>query len=338
MDFIRKPNFYGSDEDGFEGRYYYDKYGEPIELWGSLDSLGNIVMTEINPSGESSGSFKGNIDGKGIFSGTWTSGDGERSFPFKLSPDGDNALISFQAYSFMDSLVIGFNDKPGDDSERESAAIHIQQWWLYPSVPNNPELESFIRKEIRQMMVGDSLAALFTNPQEAFDAAKQPYFDDFGAEVKEMIEYDQESGEGLGWINDYSFDESMGVHYNSDSILTLGFHYYSYTGGAHGNYGVALRTYDLQKRKLLKLSDVFKAGYEKALSDQLANVLRKDYELEPGDPLSYVLFEDTIAPTENFGLTDKGILFSYDPYEVAAYAVGQIELFIPFEALGEWLY
>lgn len=44
-----------------------------------------------------------------------------------------------------------------------------------------------------------------------------------------------------------------------------------------------------------------------------------------------VLFDNTIQTTTNFCVTQKGILFLYNPYEIAAYAYGEIELFIPFE-------
>jgi hypothetical protein len=55
--------------------------------------------------------------------------------------------------------------------------------------------------------------------------------------------------------------------------------------------------------------------------------------MKRNEPLSNALFENSIEPTNNFCITKKGILFLYNPYEIAAYAMGEIELFIPFEEL-----
>jgi hypothetical protein len=93
-------------------------------------------------------------------------------------------------------------------------------------------------------------------------------------------------------------------------------------------------SYDLQKNKILKLEDVFEGDYKMALRAQLENAYRKAYKV-PNHvklPEGYLL-TDHIDPTDNFILTDKGILFGYSPYEIAAYAMGQVNLFVPFEEI-----
>ena len=90
-------------------------------------------------------------------------------------------------------------------------------------------------------------------------------------------------------------------------------------------------------RKKLKLNDIITIEGRKKLSAFLAKALRIQFKLKPTEPLTEVLFENTIAPTENFYLTGKGIGFSYSPYEVAAYALGEINLFIPFKELETYL-
>ncbi|RYF79039.1 MAG: DUF3298 domain-containing protein, partial [Chitinophagaceae bacterium] len=55
------------------------------------------------------------------------------------------------------------------------------------------------------------------------------------------------------------------------------------------------------------------------------------FKLKPTDALTEVLFENKIAPNDNFYITGKGIGFSYAPYEIAAYAYGEINLFIAFK-------
>ncbi|WP_404980203.1 RsiV family protein [Chitinophaga pollutisoli] len=38
-------------------------------------------------------------------------------------------------------------------------------------------------------------------------------------------------------------------------------------------------------------------------------------------------------PNDNFYLTNKGAVFSFVPYEIAAYAAGQITLFVPWNEI-----
>ena len=45
-------------------------------------------------------------------------------------------------------------------------------------------------------------------------------------------------------------------------------------------------------------------------------------------------FPSMIAPTENFEITPSGITFHYDPYEIACYAIGEVEVPFTREELG----
>ena len=137
----------------------------------------------------------------------------------------------------------------------------------------------------------------------------------------------------------YMMDQSehILVVYQDAKIMTLADFTYLYSGGAHGNYATSYHNYDLANKKRLKLTDVITQDGKKKLSGLLAKAVRTQFKLKSSQPLTEVLFENKIAPTENFYLTAKGIGFSYSPYEVAAYALGEINLFISFNALDFYL-
>ena len=50
-------------------------------------------------------------------------------------------------------------------------------------------------------------------------------------------------------------------------------------------------------------------------------------------PLSKLLLVKTLPVTRNVYLTSGGAVFVYLPYEIAAYAYGQISVFVPFSAM-----
>ena len=129
----------------------------------------------------------------------------------------------------------------------------------------------------------------------------------------------------------YAESSSVSVLFNEKGLLSLGFGEYVYGGGAHGNHATMIASYDLAQKKALKLTDVFLPKFEKTVNAALANALRRQFNLKKNEPLTSVLFDNNIQTTTNFCITPKGILFLYNPYEIAAYAMGEIELFVPFE-------
>jgi hypothetical protein len=46
---------------------------------------------------------------------------------------------------------------------------------------------------------------------------------------------------------------------------------------------------------------------------------------------------DDIVPNENFWLSEKGIHYSYNQYEIAPYAMGVIDVTVPYSELTDIL-
>lgn len=91
---------------------------------------------------------------------------------------------------------------------------------------------------------------------------------------------------------------------------------------AHGNYTTRFVNFCLSDGKIISLSDLFKPDYKKTLESLIREQLKNGgYDLlQPLDQIG-------IAP--QFGLTAKGIVFSYDPYLIAPYSEGTIQVEIP---------
>ncbi|GHU42131.1 hypothetical protein FACS1894190_11090 [Spirochaetia bacterium] len=123
-------------------------------------------------------------------------------------------------------------------------------------------------------------------------------------------------------INGVVFPEKIVVDRNIES----------YTGGAHPNH---LKTYyvlDTGAMKQVSLDDVILKTSRPALQSLIEDALRKKFRLAAGSPLkSGGFFEDTVEATENFFLTEQGLGFAWDQYEIAPYVTGQIEIVLPRE-------
>jgi Protein of unknown function (DUF3298)/Deacetylase PdaC len=306
----------------FRGHYYYDKYQEPIGLYGEIDSTGNIVLHETNWQ-EKELYFKGKMDANGSFSGIWQDEKSKKNLPFSLKESYEDGAMSFDFHSFEDSLKLWQNVP-------KSPLASFDMQLLLPSKNTEGGLSIFLKDKIFKGIKNDSLENSYVNM--SVENLKNALRDSFFTSYRETLidEKPDSLGEGAATFN-FAESSSMSILFNEKDWLSVGYGTYSYGGGAHGNHATNLATYDLAQKKALALNDVFLPKYEKTLSTALVSAVRRQFNIPKNEPLTTALFENKIEPTTNFCITKKGILFLYNPYEIAAYAMGEIELFIPFD-------
>ncbi|SHK94618.1 DUF3298 and DUF4163 domain-containing protein [Hymenobacter psychrotolerans] len=131
----------------------------------------------------------------------------------------------------------------------------------------------------------------------------------------------------------YDEQQLMHVLWNQAPLLSIGYYNYSYTGGAHGNYGTIVATFDTRTGRRLRYDDIFRAGTKTQLVALLDQAARRTFRLAPSTPLDQVLFVKQLPATRNVFLTTGGATFVYTPYEIASYAQGEIRLFVPLSEL-----
>ncbi len=306
----------------FSGHYYYDKYQQPIALYGEFDSVGNIILHESHGQDEDM-YFTGKFDVSGSLSGTWCDTASKRTLAFALKETAVDGAIAFDFHMFEDS-VKGWEHLPN------SPIGSFDMQLLLPDKNTEGGIAAFLKNRILMGISNDTIEKSYTKVSlDAFKNAKRDtFFTDYLAAAAE--EKPDSTGLLPAMLN-HAQSSSVAVIFNENKLLSLGFAEYSYSGGAHGNHATGIATYDLAQKKALTLSNIFLPKYEKVVKNALTNAVRRHFKLTPKESLSSVLFDNTIEPTNNFCITQKGILFLYNPYEIAAYAMGEIELFIPFE-------
>ena len=128
-----------------------------------------------------------------------------------------------------------------------------------------------------------------------------------------------------------STDEcSFKIMENNGVALTVIITGYWYGGGAHGtpywnNYNI-----DVERGKLLNLSDLFKVGadYESVLLDEM-NALRRT------SPVEYEGVSDPyLQENQDFYIKDGNLVLYYHPYDLSSYARGFVEFSIPLKKLA----
>ncbi len=189
--------------------------------------------------------------------------------------------------------------------------------------------DSVLVKALNQSVQEFIVSAVGGNGQLPFavalDSASQQFFEMFRADVKERpemaLEYTTELKDTIPFLN--------------SRVATVQMDGYSYTGGAHGNPFTMLVSYDLTKEaKPLEITDL--------ISDTTAvkPALEKAYKLSKGlqetDPLSEVVYAEIkqIPLPAQIAIVANGVVFFYNAYEIAPYAVGSSAVLLTWEQLG----
>ena len=305
------------------GFYSYDKYEQPILIYGSIDALGAVQMTESDA--DATGAiFTGKIDANGSFSGTWVDTTKKLKQDFRLQEVTDSSIVAFDIFPFEDSIKLRPNVAKSPKAEFSMDA-------LMPAKNTEGSLFEFLRRQIIMDLKGDSVAGSYAKLQ--MSDVQQTARDSFFARYKSDMAENTIDTTDEPFTMSYTIATSIDVMSNVNGLLTLAFKEYSYTGGAHGNYGTQLRTYDIKNKKVVTLDDLFKPNYKSVLNAAVVRSARRHFNVPPKESLKDRLFSTGVEANDNFMVNKKGILFNYVPYEIASYAEGEIQLFVPFDEL-----
>lgn len=184
----------------------------------------------------------------------------------------------------------------------------------------------------------EEIAAKINADIEAYYATASSGDDDTTEWAKSDYE-DSKADENGGWFPSYGYSESLtaSVTRADDKVLSLELTSYSYTGGAHGNYGSIGKNYDLRTGGVIgleALSEDYAAFHATALDyivNQAASPAYKDRLFEPSkNDLDSALFEQG-----TWVFTQSGLSFMSDPYVLGPYASGEIYFRIPYARAHE---
>lgn len=118
----------------------------------------------------------------------------------------------------------------------------------------------------------------------------------------------------------------------ADTLLQYEVEGYSYAGGAHGMSYDIIHLFSLTDGRRLDIDDFYPANRLPALDEAIRERLAERYGV-PVDSLTSVGFfsVDDIVHNDNFRLSADSITFVYNKYDIAPYAMGDIEVSLPLK-------
>ena len=303
----------------YTGYYYYNSTQQPISFLGEDSTTPEkIKLIAFIPAGQTEENFTFSLYGNAC-AGSWTNSTGKN--------------LNFSANEITSTPVWDYVFTKGSVQLRpklkNSPVAGYEAASVWPD--GNSEQILFLKKTINEWYAKESST---TDIGQLFLKKKKQFFDDYLSDYKNVADSEL--------VNGYSFNmeeiQTINIAYQSTQLLTLANSSYTYSGGAHGNHATNYFSFDLLKNKKLSLDDLLSPTDKNQLRRLLEKYFRKEYNLKETEALTEGgLFENKIEPNKNFFVTGKCIGFSYAPYEIGPYALGEIVIFIPLTELKDYL-
>ncbi|HAE24724.1 MAG TPA: hypothetical protein DCG33_05235 [Prevotellaceae bacterium] len=123
-----------------------------------------------------------------------------------------------------------------------------------------------------------------------------------------------------------SYDLQASVHSIVDDVMYYMVSTYRYYGGAHGLNTVMYYNINLRTGQQLAEKDVLPDMTEEQLSERMKTSLAQSAGVTVGELEDAGFFVEDIKPNGNFYVTDDSVVFHFNQYEIASYAMGPVEI------------
>ena len=141
------------------------------------------------------------------------------------------------------------------------------------------------------------------------------------------------------WMNYEEIVEGK-ILYNAGGLVSYQVVTDSFTGGAHGNKTVDNGVFNLNTLSQVSLSELFMDTAIDNLHSMLRNQLMIQNDCNSMDELAekgQFTSPNEIEATDNFFVNEDGITWTYDPYEIAPYSVGVVQISLTWDEVYPFL-
>lgn len=234
------------------------------------------------------------------------------------SPQGGKVTDKADTLSYRyDSVKVYSSVKPVTTTVIDTAKVVIE----FP-VFSDSAISKMIEKQISESVDQDRKFKDYTDVATSF--------------IKDFEKYHAEdTGSGALWF----MEMHQRVSYNSPKLISILNTFFSFEGGAHPNTVYISYNIDPKTRTFLSIDSLIKPD---SLDDfhALAEAnFRKNENLTPDQGLEdgYFFENAKFKLPQTFSVSKRGILFTYSPYEIKAYAAGKTELMITYPEIKNML-
>ncbi|RZK59125.1 MAG: DUF3298/DUF4163 domain-containing protein [Pedobacter sp.] len=234
----------------------------------------------------------------------------------KNKVENSESVVDTLSYSYDSIKVYSKNIVKTDAKESDTTKAVIQ----YP-VFKNEELNKYIQRQILNYFSEEDKAII------AYQDIAESFITGYDSFYKENKDTEQ------AWF----LNIDVNVLHQTANYIALEYVHSDYSGGAHPNTNFSFINYNPKTNQPLTLDSLIDKSNKAKLTSIAEGIFRKDEKLSPTVPLAgkYFFNDGKFTLPDNFYVSNKGLVFFYNPYEIKAYAYGITEVTVPSAALKE---
>lgn len=194
----------------------------------------------------------------------------------------------------------------------------------YPEISSEtkPELASKMNELIKTQLLDtiEGAPSQVGAPAQTFDSFANSFIQD----------YQNDANNFSSW----EIERTVKVVYNTNTLVTLLFEEFGFTGGAHPFNGSRFIVLNLANGNPVTLDDLMNPGYEAALNVEGERAFREARQLAEHSSLEedgFTFANNAFVLNDNYGVNKDGLSFIFNSYEVSPYVMGPSEFTIPYE-------
>ena len=207
----------------------------------------------------------------------------------------------------------------------------------FPDTFSNAAVLTKIRKAVLTDFFPD-LDKDMTDPKAAMDKYIREYIKFYDKSEDVSADNDKEDADvqtEIAWWD----NEKMIIRNNSDNILSYSIESDRFTGGAHGGKNYLNAVINLKTGERITEDDLFTEESKPLISEIILKKIMEKHQVEKAEDLEQIGFFDVaeIGLNKNFYVTGKGIVYTYNEYEIAAYALGTTEVLLNYKDISGFM-
>lgn len=306
---------------------YYDA-NRGIPFFFGYDSVisndGEVHLVARDQLGEKSanevtGVFDGRFVGKNEVRGTWKGSDSSSTLPFALSTVGVTE----------GSFDVQHDERGYYDRTHGSAKIDF----TYPVMrTRSAETDAAFNANVVSTVVGLYENGVNAIPPTSIAEAMSDFIQSFTAQLGDETP--------RTYFPPWTYTITGQILFDSAGIVSMRYEAFSFEGGAHPDTVYTNSSYVRSTGSVISLDDLLKPGYRKKLNAIGLSEFRREHGIKPGESLSdagYFVTDNTFQLNDNFLITQAGLVFQFNQYEIAPYYFGAQQVLIPFSDLSALL-
>ena len=143
---------------------------------------------------------------------------------------------------------------------------------------------------------------------------------------------------GISETTSWEASATATLGFQSKNVLNVVIEYYIFTGGAHGIGAVRSLLLNPKTGKSIPVNMLFSDPLK--VTQLVEHGFRKKFNITPAASLNdegYFFPNSVFVLPKNILFKEQNLVFHYNPYEVASYATGPIDIELPYKMVEEFL-